>query len=279
MNNMENRAVSGWKTAALGAAVCCASVLGLPGPAQAQPRAQASRPALPVTDIQAVAPALEHYSRELLLGDVWKRPDLSSRDRSIVTLAVLVARNATVELPFYLEHALDHGVKPAEISEIMTHLAFYAGWPNAMAAANAAKPVFARRKIGADQLSQAKVELLPLDKESEDKRAKSVEENFGKVAPGVVQYTTDALFRDLWLRPGLAPRDRSIVTVSALVASGQVAQVTFHLNRAMDNGLTEKQAAEMLTQLAFYAGWPNVFSAMPVFKEVFAKRPGAATAR
>jgi 4-carboxymuconolactone decarboxylase len=60
--------------------------------------------------------------------------------------------------------------------------------------------------------------------------------------------------------------------VSALLASGQVAQLTYHLNRAMDKGLTEEQAAEVLTQLAFYAGWPNVFSAMPVFKQVFARR-------
>jgi 4-carboxymuconolactone decarboxylase len=98
------------------------------------------------------------------------------------------------------------------------------------------------------------------------------------VAPGVIQYTTDAVFLDLWLRPGLAPRDRSMVTVSALVTAGQVAQIAYHLNRAMDNGLTEKEAGEMLTQLAFYAGWPNVFSAMPVFKEVFAKRAGAGSA-
>jgi len=60
--------------------------------------------------------------------------------------------------------------------------------------------------------------------------------------------------------------------VSALVANGQTAQVTYHLNRAMDNGLTKEQASEMLTQLAFYAGWPNVFSAIPVFKGVFEKR-------
>jgi 4-carboxymuconolactone decarboxylase len=77
----------------------------------------------------------------------------------------------------------------------------------------------------------------------------------------------------LWLRPDLAPRDRSLVTVSALVASGQVAQIPYHLNRAMDNGLTQVQVGEVLTQLVFYVGWPNVFSALPVAKEVFAKRP------
>lgn len=225
------------------------------------------------------APALERYTQDLLLGEVWKRPGLSPRDRSIVTVAVLIARNQPMELPFYLGRALDNGVKPAELSEIITHLAFYAGWPNAMAAVNAAKIVFAERKISADQLAQASVELLPLDKAAEDKRANAVDKDYGKIAPGVVHYTTDVLFRDLWLRPGLAPRDRSMVTVSALVASGQVAQIPYHLNRAMDNGLAEPQASEMLTQLAFYAGWPNVFSAMPVFKDVFLKRPGATASK
>jgi 4-carboxymuconolactone decarboxylase len=81
------------------------------------------------------------------------------------------------------------------------------------------------------------------------------------------------LFHDLWRRPALAPRDRSLVTVSALIASGQVAQITFHLNRAMDNGLTKAQASEVLTHLLFYAGWPNVMSAVPVAKDVFEKRP------
>jgi 4-carboxymuconolactone decarboxylase len=275
MNNTPNKLAVSRKSFAVAALLCCASVLGLSDRAHAQARKPAPSTLPPVKEIQMVAPALEHYTQDLLLGDVWKRPGLSPRDRSIVTIAVLVAKNQPAELPFYLNRALDNGVKPGEIAEIITHLAFYSGWPNAMAAVNAAKPVFAERHVKADQLPQAKVELLPLDKDAENKRATTVEENFGKVAPGVVQYTTDALFRDLWLRPGLAPRDRSMVTVSALVASGQTAQITYHLNRAMDNGLSQEQSGEMLTQMAFYAGWPNVFSAMPVFKEVFAKRPTA----
>ena len=71
----------------------------------------------------------------------------------------------------------------------------------------------------------------------------------------------------------LAPRDRSLVTVSALIANGQLAQLASHLTRAMDNGLTETEAAEVITQLAFYVGWPNAFSAMPIAKDVFVKRP------
>ena len=68
----------------------------------------------------------------------------------------------------------------------------------------------ADRKIGADQLPAPSRALLPLDRDAEEKRAAGVEQQFGKVAPGIVQYTTDVLFRDLWLRPDLAPRDRSL---------------------------------------------------------------------
>jgi 4-carboxymuconolactone decarboxylase len=219
-----------------------------------------------------IAPALEKYRQETVLGDLWKRSGLSVRDRSIVTLAGLIARDQMIELPFYLNLALDSGVKPSEISEIITHLAFYAGWANAASAAAVAKDIFAERKIAVDQLPAASPSLLPLNKAAEADRAKRVSEQFGAVAPSIVQYTTDVLFRDLWLRPDLAPRDRSLVTVSALVATGQVAQIPYHLNRAMDNGLTKEQAGEAITHLAFYVGWPNAFSALPVLKDVFEKR-------
>jgi 4-carboxymuconolactone decarboxylase len=77
---------------------------------------------------------------------------------------------------------------------------------------------------------------------------------------------------DVCKRPGLSLRDRSLITMSALLALGQVAQTPYHLSRAMGNGLTQEQAGELLTQLAFYAGWPSVFSALPVCKDVFEKR-------
>ena len=226
-----------------------------------------------LNDVRIVAPALEKYTQDRLMGEVWKRPGLSPRDRSIVTLAALVARNQMIEMPHYLNLALDNGVKPREISEIITHLAFYSGWANAMSAVAIAKDVFAAAQDRYRSASAGLTRLLPLDEAAEAQRASRVAEQFGTVAPGVVQYTTDVLFRDLWLRPDLAPRDRSLVTVSALIASGQVAQIPYHLNRAMDNGLTQAQAAEVLTHLAFYVGWPNVFSALPVAKDVFEKRP------
>jgi len=77
---------------------------------------------------------------------LWQRPGLSPRDRSIVTLAVFIARNQTIEMLHYVGVALDHGVKPREISEVFTQLAFYAGWPNVFSALPAAKEVFEKRR-------------------------------------------------------------------------------------------------------------------------------------
>ena len=96
-------------------------------------------------NVRAVSPALERYAQDTLLDDLWKRPDLSPRDRSIVTLAALIARNQTIAMPFSMKRALDDGVTPREISEIITHLAFYSGWPTAMTAARLAKEVFEGR--------------------------------------------------------------------------------------------------------------------------------------
>lgn len=223
-------------------------------------------------DVRSVAAALERYTQETLHGDVWKRPGLSRRDRSIVTLAVLVSRNQSMPLHDCIGQALDNGVKPAEVSELITHLAFYAGWANAFAAIGPAKDVFAERGIGPDQLPPAAPPLMPLDEANEARRAAAVQENAGPVSPGLVKDTGDVLFKDLWLRPGLAPRDRSLVTVSALIAAGQVAQIPFHLNRAIDNGLTKEEAQEVISHVAYYAGWPNAFSAVPVAKGVFEAR-------
>ena len=249
----------------LAAALASASLL-------ASPIAQAD-PSRLREDVRRVAPALDKYAQERVLGDVWKRPGLSPRDRSVVTLAALIARNQTIEMPFYLGLALDNGVKPREVSEIITHLAFYAGWANAMSAVTVAKDIFAARNIGADQIPAVSPQLLALNETAEADRAKRVGDQFGAVFPGMTQYTTDVLFRDLWLRPDLAPRDRSLVTISALIANGQGAQLTGHTNIGMNNGLTQSEIAEAITHLAFYVGWPNSFSAMPVAKDVFEKRP------
>ncbi|WP_324769210.1 carboxymuconolactone decarboxylase family protein [Pokkaliibacter plantistimulans] len=265
LRRLERALRSSLMSVALGLASLAASAEESVKPASTLAASQSSA-------LASVAPALAGYSRKTLNGELWQRPGLSPRDRSLVTVAALIARDQRSALSAEIERALDNGVTPAEIAELITHLAFYSGWPNALSAVEASQQLFTQRDITVEQLPAATVPLLPLDEEAESKRRQFVDEQFGKTSPGVVQYTTDLLFRDLWLRPALAPRDRSLVTVSALIAAGQVEQMPFHLNKAMDNGLTEQQAGEVLTQLAFYAGWPRVFSALPVAKLVFAQR-------
>jgi 4-carboxymuconolactone decarboxylase len=93
-------------------------------------------------------------------------------------------------------------------------------------------------------------------------------------APALAGYTNDVLFGQVWERPELSPRDRSLITVAALVAGGNTGQLTFHLDYAKKNGLTEQELIEAITHLAFYAGWPKAMSAMTVAKDVFAAGPG-----
>src|ERR1035437_2546928 len=92
------------------------------------------------------APKLVQLTDDVLFGDVWERPELSKRDRSLVTVSTLIALGRSQQLPFHLNKALDNGVTQVELLEVMTHLAFSSGWPPAMSAALAAKEVFAGRK-------------------------------------------------------------------------------------------------------------------------------------
>jgi 4-carboxymuconolactone decarboxylase len=91
----------------------------------------------------------------------------------------------------------------------------------------------------------------------------------GDIAPKLAELTDDVLFEDVWNRPGLAARDRSLITVAALIAGGDAEQLRFHLGRAKENGVTEAELVEAITHLAFYAGWPKAMTAVTVAKQVF----------
>lgn len=97
---------------------------------------------------------------------------------------------------------------------------------------------------------------------------------FGDVAPKMAQLTDEVLFGDVWARPGLSPRDRSVVTIAALIAMNRPEQFKPHRARALDNGVTREEIAEVITHLAFYAGWPSAVTATGVAREVFAERDG-----
>src|SRR5829696_987257 len=167
--------------------------LALGAPALAQGNTSMSTPrertsALSIADIQSVSPALSRYAKEDVADGLWQRPQLSRRDRSLVTVAILIARSQTLDLPHYINLALDSGVTPRELSETITHLAFYSGWSNAMAAVAVTKDIFAQRRIGPDQLPTASPQLLPLNEQAEATRVASVQRLLGTAAPGLDQY-------------------------------------------------------------------------------------------
>jgi len=94
---------------------------------------------------------------------------------------------------------------------------------------------------------------------------------FGDFAPGLVHYTDRVLFDEVWERPDLSKRDRSLVTVAAQTALGKIDQLQFHLGFARQNGVTDEELKEALLQLAFYTGWPNAMGATTVLKSIIEK--------
>lgn len=92
----------------------------------------------------------------------------------------------------------------------------------------------------------------------------------GDIAPAFVHLTDDVLFGEVWARPGLSPRDRSLITISSLVSAGNTEQLRGHIPMGLENGLTQEEIVEAITHVAFYAGWPRAVSALTLAKELFA---------
>ncbi|UVO50759.1 carboxymuconolactone decarboxylase family protein [Sphingomonas sp. SUN019] len=231
--------------------------------------AQQRRSVAPQT-MQRVAPVLVGYTDDVLFGDIWLRPDLKPRDRSIVTLSVLIATGKTAQLPGHLNRGLANGIKPTEVAGMVTQLAFYSGWPNAVSALTEIDKIFTERKIDATGLKAVASATAPVP-ESDAARTATVQTEIAPVAPKFAGLTNDVIFRDLWRRTDLSPRDRSLVTIAALAAGGDTDQLAFLIGRGLENGLTRAEIAEAFTHLAFYAGWPKATAAIAVLSKIHAQ--------
>jgi 4-carboxymuconolactone decarboxylase len=238
-----------------------------PAPAGMSQAPGASRPSGPVQ--QRIAPGLAKLTDDVLFGDVWLRPELSPRDRSLVTISALIATGKTAQLAGHLGRALDNGLQPSEASGLLAHLAIYCGWPSAVSALEVYEQVYTARKVDTDAL-RAVSPWLPAS-DADAVRARAVKEEWGAVAPKFAQLTNDVVFNDLWRRTDLGVRDRSLVTIAALAALGEDDQLDFYLRRALENGLTRGEITEALTHLGFYAGWPRATKAMTVVTRLLGK--------
>jgi 4-carboxymuconolactone decarboxylase len=107
---------------------------------------------------------------------------------------------------------------------------------------------------------------------SNDKPLSAARRLLDDFAPKLVDLTDGVLFGDVWERPQLSKRDRSLITCAALVSTGKTEQMDFHFPRTLENGVTQEEIVEMITHLAFYVGWPNAMSAVNRAKALFAKK-------
>lgn len=251
------------------AALIIAAVVGAAG---VPLHAQAPQPVVPAGSQQdRLVPGMAVYTNDVLFGDVWVRPELSPRDRSLVVVSVLIATNKPAQLQGHLGRALNNGVTPVEASGVLTHLAIYSGWPSAVSALDVYEQVYTARTVDLASLRTA-LEPLPVPA-WEAARAKTANDEFGTIAPKFTQLTNDVVFGDLWRRADLSVRDRSLVTLAALAGMGDDDQLEFYLHRAVDSGLTRDQITEAFTHLAFYAGWSKATKAMAATARVLGAPP------
>ncbi len=225
--------------------------------------AEAQQPPPPPGAYDA-APYLGRIRNEVVYGDIWERPGLSARDRSLITVAVNQALYATYELKLHMGRALDNGVTQAEISEIIAHVMWYSGFPTGVNAARVAAEVFEERG-------------LPVTPPGASPR--QVPDNPAIEFPGAfpqTPYLSDLLnqvvYGETWRREELSPRDRSLITVAVGTALYASSEVRYHVGRALDNGVTQDEISETITHVTFYSGFPTGVNAARIAAEVFAAR-------
>ena len=227
------------------------------------PAAFAQQPPAP-TGFYDGAPYLGEVRDKYVYGDIWERPGLSARDRSMITVAVNQALYATNELKLHMGRALDNGVTQAEISEIIAHTLWYSGFPTGVNAARVAAEVFAERGLPASPPGVSP-RTPPVNPELEFPGA------FPQT-PYLRDLLNEVVYAETWTRAELSPRDRSMITVAVGTAMYASSEVRYHSGRALDNGVTQSELAEVITHVAFYAGIPTAVNAAQVMAEVFEAR-------
>jgi alkylhydroperoxidase/carboxymuconolactone decarboxylase family protein YurZ len=223
----------------------------------------AQQPAPPPGAYDA-APYLGQIRNTYVYGDIWERPGLSARDRSMITVAVNQATYATNELRLHMGRALDNGISQAELAEIIAHTLWYSGFPTGVNAARVAAQVFEERGLPAIPPG-ASSRQPPDDPELEFPGA------FPQT-PYLRDLLNQVLYAETWTREELSPRDRSMITVAVGTALYASSEIRYHIGRGLDNGVTQDEISEIITHVTFYSGFPTGVNAAGVAAEVFEAR-------
>ena len=237
-------------------------VMSLLSGAAAAHGAAAQTPTPPVGAYDAV-PYLGEIRNEIVYGDVWERPGLSKRDRSLITIAVAQALYATEEIRIHVGRGLDNGLTQAEIAELIAHVLVYSGFPTGVNAARVAADVFQARGL------PAAPEATPRNR---DPVVPPAYPNAFPATPYLAELLNEWVYGEVWERPDLSKRDRSLATIAVAQALGASSELRAHLGRGLDNGVTQTEIAEVITHVAFYSGIPGAVNASRVAAAVFEAR-------
>lgn len=229
--------------------------------------------------------ALGSFAVDVVMGDVWSRPQLSRRDRSLIVISVLATLGSTEELSLHTQVGLNHGLTQIEIEEILLHIAVYAGFPMAMQASRVVDDRF-RTLDGVERLP----ERNPSARLSDDERtglAADVRQTLtgGRSNPdpsadfdafvealgdvGAIAYRW--AFGDVWSRDELSRRDRSIVVIAILTALSRVEELAFHVPAGLNHGLTRVEIEEIMVQMTIYGGVPRAIEGTLAMKAAYKK--------
>jgi 4-carboxymuconolactone decarboxylase len=229
--------------------------------------------------------ALGSFAVDYVMGDLWSRPQLTRRDRSLVVISVLASMGSVEELAAHVEIGLNHGLSREEIDEVVLQVAAYAGYPMAMAATRVVDRTFCRVD-GVDRQPPRE----PADAKSDDQRRADATDvlrtltggraasepeqaltNIVETLGDVGKLAFDWAFGEVWSRPQLSRRDRSLVVVAILTWLGKDNELAFHIPAALNHGLSREEVSEIMVQMCVYGGFPRAVEGMRAAKEAFAR--------
>lgn len=219
--------------------------------------------------------ALGSFVVDFALGDVWTRPGLSRRDRSLIVVSILSTLNQLNQLHSHVQGAINHGLSRTEVEEVMVQLAGYAGFPRAIDAMTTA-----RAAIAAMSDDEALEASPPAERKDDEQRSADAREVMGRLmanqppgGPGVDMgsFTGSAgrfAFGELWARDQLSRRDRSLVVCATLVTQDKPTELRFHLQGALNHGATLDELEELMITVIAYVGFPTAVEGFRTLREV-----------
>jgi len=231
--------------------------------------------------------ALGTFASSAVMGDLWARPQLSRRDRSLVVVSVLMAQARDEELELHVANALNHGMTRTEIDELLLHVAAYAGFPAAMSSVRHVDNAYNKIDGNPPGTRREREGAEHVDDAVRDERAADVRRTLtaGRAAPDPATDMANMIgllgdvgalafrfaFGEVWSRPQLGRRDRSLCVIAILAALGQSHELGVHVPGGLNHGLSRTEIEEVMVQMCLYAGFPRAVDGMLATRAAFAK--------